>query len=194
MGANRHQSERTAPNRRWRDIGRVGLAAAAVFGAVLTAGCGSGSAGPGVASTPSSGTHSAASSNSSNYSRKVKYAACVRSHGEPNFPDPSASGGFNISVNPNDPKLLAAERACLQYAPGGGQITTGNFTPTQLIHMLKYAQCMRAHGILKFPDPTSKGLGSLNGVDMNSAQFGAASQACQHLMPGVGRNGPVTQP
>lgn len=194
MGANPHQPGGSTSTRR-RDIRLVGVAAAAISAAVLVAGCASGPAGPGVASAAASATGSAASSTGGDYSQEVAYAACIRSHGEPNFPDPNPNGGFNISINANDPRLLAAERACFRYAPGGGQGQTAgrNFTPSQVAQLLKYAQCMRGHGILNFPDPTSKGLGSLSGIDLNSPQFAAASQACQHLMPNVGGNGPVTQ-
>jgi hypothetical protein len=120
----------------------------------------------------------------------------MRSNGEPNFPDPKSGGGFNVSSNPNDPQLQAAQRACQTLLPGGSgeQTTGGNFTPQQLAQLLKYAQCMRAHKILNFPDPTSKGLGSLQGIDMNSPQFQSASQTCQPLLPNQGGSGPVTRP
>jgi hypothetical protein len=54
---------------------------------------------------------------------------------------------------------------------------------------LAYSQCMRAHGITKFPDPNSQGGLSLRagpgtGIDPNSPQFKAADQACRKLMPG----------
>jgi hypothetical protein len=119
----------------------------------------------------------------------------MRSHGEPNFPDPRPSGGFNITNNPNDPQLRAAEQACSSLLPNGGNQTTGgNLTPSEVTQLLNYAKCMRSHGVLNFPDPTSKGLGSLNGIDPNSPQFNTASQACQSLLPNSGGSGPVTRP
>jgi hypothetical protein len=53
--------------------------------------------------------------------------------------------------------------------------------------MLKYARCMRSHGVSKFPDPKPGGalvIGSKVGVDPNTPQFKAAQQACQKLVPG----------
>jgi hypothetical protein len=52
---------------------------------------------------------------------------------------------------------------------------------------VKYSQCMRAHGITKFPDPNPNGglavdAGKL-GVNPNSAQFKAADAACKSLLP-----------
>jgi len=163
------------------------LAAGLVAVALLAAACGGGSASP--------GSTSRGSSQSSSYKSDLAYAACIRSHGVPNFPDPKPGGGFNISSNPNDPQLQAAQQACQSLLPGSGNETSGgNFTPQQVTQLLKYAHCMRLHGILNFPDPTSNGMGSLNGIDMNSPQFTSASTACQSLLPNVGGSGPLTRP
>jgi hypothetical protein len=49
------------------------------------------------------------------------YARCMRTHGEPGFPDPSATGGFTIpnSVDENSSTFQAAERACKDLLPAG---------------------------------------------------------------------------
>jgi hypothetical protein len=176
----------------------MGMTVAALAAAgVMVAACGGGSSSPGVASAKSTtSTTASGSSNSGTYSQELAYATCIRSHGEPNFPDPSPGGGFEITSSSNDPQLRAAEQACANLAPGGGQNQTsgGNFTASQVAQLLKYSQCMRSHGILNFPDPTSKGIGSLGGIDMNSPQFATASQACQSLLPNAGGSGPVTRP
>jgi hypothetical protein len=57
----------------------------------------------------------------------LSYAACVRSHGVPDFPDPkvSSNGGIEIgpgpnsNLNPDSPQLKAAENACRHLLPGG---------------------------------------------------------------------------
>jgi hypothetical protein len=53
---------------------------------------------------------------------------------------------------------------------------------------LVYSQCMRAHGITDFPDPSAQGGIDLNGgpgSDLNpsSPQFKAANNACKSLLP-----------
>ena len=65
---------------------------------------------------------------------------------------------------------------------------------------VKYATCMRSHGVDNFPDPTSSGLfinkrGLLNGqsVDTNSAQYASAQKTCQHLLANGGQITPVQQ-
>jgi hypothetical protein len=57
--------------------------------------------------------------------------------------------------------------------------------------MLKFAACMRAHGVPKFPDPVPFGNGGVQllipkgtGVNVHSAQFATASRICQRLAPG----------
>jgi hypothetical protein len=184
--------------RRKRHRPRVGLIGLALLGlGLLAAACGGGGTGPGVAKSPStSSTTASSSSKSAAYQSALAFTVCMRSHGEPNFPDPNASGGFNnITGNPNDPQMHAAQQACSSLLPNGGNQTSGgNSTPSQLTQLLNYAKCMRSHGVLNFPDPTSKGLGSLNGIDMNSPQFNTASQACQSLLPSSGGSGPVTRP
>jgi hypothetical protein len=48
----------------------------------------------------------------------LRFAGCVRSHGQPGFPDPNALGQFPISGK--NPTLGAAIQACIYLVPGGG--------------------------------------------------------------------------
>lgn len=56
----------------------------------------------------------------------LKFSACVRAHGLPDFPDPTAEkGGVVLSlggsgISPNSPRLRAAQHACRSLMPGGG--------------------------------------------------------------------------
>jgi hypothetical protein len=57
---------------------------------------------------------------------------------------------------------------------------------------LKFAECMRSHGISNYPDPVNNGRniqigpGPSSGIDMNSARFKAAQKACYPLLPNGG--------
>jgi hypothetical protein len=57
---------------------------------------------------------------------------------------------------------------------------------------LAYSNCMRAHGVSNFPDPTTNGggvqfsIGSNSGVNPQAPAFQTAQQSCRHLMPGGG--------
>ncbi len=196
--------QRPSPRRAWYAlVGLVGLA-------VLAAACSGGSNGPGVASAGTTATTKPApgssatngSSGSKNPSLALEYSQCMRSHGVADFPDPNSSGDISISagpgsdLNPNNPTFEAAQQACQKYTPGA------NMTPAQKAqaqaNLLKYAQCMRAHGIADFPDPTTgpdgaPGIRIQSGpgsdLDPNNATFQAAQQKCQKEMPGGGKGG-----
>lgn len=197
---------RPAGRRTW--LRRVGpLTAALVMAGVLAAACGGGgSPGPGV---PSGGSGSPATTappqaGGAAQASGLAYSQCMRSHGITNFPDPSGSGGIDISagsgVDPNSPQYQAATKACESVAPGGGTTAQQqqNYTAD-----LKYAQCMQARGE-EVPDPKAPGSGpssqsnpkgngtaSSGGIDPNSPQFISANKACQHYLP-TGSSGPST--
>jgi hypothetical protein len=56
-------------------------------------------------------------------SRYLKAAACIRSHGVPNFPDPTFSGGgvhiAHQGLNESSPRFKAAVQSCESLIPGG---------------------------------------------------------------------------
>lgn len=59
-------------------------------------------------------------------SQALKFSACIRAHGLPNFPDPTVEkGGISLrlggsGISPNSPQLRAAQQACRSLLPGGG--------------------------------------------------------------------------
>jgi hypothetical protein len=190
-----------------RPRGTVALIAVlAVMGFGLSA-CGGGSASPGVASVGSTTTttqaqSSAAAGNSgnttANYRAALAYVNCMRSHGVPNFPDPSANGTLNVNfqtggkggspvssgINRNSPQYISADSTCRHLLPGG--VPTPAQNQQALTKGLKFAQCMRSHGVPNFPDPTTAGVVRLGaGVDPSSPQFQSARKVCQALVPGT---------
>jgi hypothetical protein len=85
----------------------------------------------------------------------LQYARCVRAHGVPNFPDPSAHAGLVIpnDINPQSPAFESAQQACATLAqPPEGQ---GGSSASRKLELLALARCMRAHGVANFPDPTN---------------------------------------
>ena len=90
----------------------------------------------------------------------MAFAACMRSSGVPNFPDPSPGGGllFRVTagINRSSPAFRAARAKCQRLLPGGGPPGPGSTTHPSgrtLAKLLKIAECMRQHGISQFPDP-----------------------------------------
>ncbi len=65
---------------------------------------------PSMAKSPSQG---------SSTSQGLKFTACMRSHGEPNFPDPASNGSFTLpsGMNAESPQFQAAEKDCQSLMP-----------------------------------------------------------------------------
>ncbi|HEY0869798.1 MAG TPA: hypothetical protein VGD55_05340 [Acidothermaceae bacterium] len=63
----------------------------------------------------------------------LKYSACMRSHGVPNFPDPVFSnGGAQLKItgiDPNSAQFQAAQKACQSLEPGGAGAQTNSNGP-----------------------------------------------------------------
>jgi hypothetical protein len=161
------------PGLRW-----AGIPAAVAGIALLAAACG-------VSSPPLTATQV-------RYQKDLAYAQCMRSHGQPSFPDPTSQGGFKFSDGlPSGPAYQSAYTACKKVLPNGSVVTAAQLRRL-MGTALKFAECMRAHGIANFPDPTmSNGTISIaipqgSGIDTSSPQFLAAQQACRSLKPGGG--------
>jgi hypothetical protein len=122
----------------------------------------------------------------------LKFAECMRANGVTDFPDPSTSagGGTDIhfkagsGVDPKDPAFQKAEAACSKYLSGSLGRGTKPDKATQA-QMLKFSQCMRAHGVPNFPDPSAEGgiaLDPSSGADPNDPSFQKAQQACSSII------------
>ena len=181
---------------RWRRLTSrtSGLLAAAGIVVVL-AGCARTSS-PGVAST---GSTSAPTGRSAAPKSAVAFAACMRSHGVPEFPDPGRNGHTSLGngIDPSSPQFQAAQKACQSLLPSGGsslatQAASGSISPDKQAQLLRFARCMRGHGVPNYPDPTSQGIALSQSVDPKSPQFQAATQACSKLAPALGHGGAQT--
>jgi hypothetical protein len=160
----------------------VVLAAALASFALLVAACGGGS------SSTAGGTP---------YQQALAYAQCMRSNGEPGFPDPDSQGLFQNfgPVDINSPRYLPATKACGHLLPA---YQAGPVQQRQtLSRQLKYAACFRAHGFPDFPDPVQMPNGNIEGVGpggavgpgrgigTNSPQYKSAQQACLPFLTGA---------
>jgi hypothetical protein len=185
----------------------LGAAFALALVVLIFAACG-GSAGPGVASVAhhaenfSSTGKSATGSPPTNQNAgggasgptigmggvTVKYSACMRAHGLPNFPDPNSEGQVSISnVNPNSTTFADAQRDCGRFSASGasGKPPSAAQQAKILANALKFSVCMRAHGVPNFPDPTTGPNGSgvalrisKGELNANSSEFQRAQKAC----------------
>jgi hypothetical protein len=59
---------------------------------------------------------------------------------------------------------------------------------------LAYTQCMRTHGEVNWPDPTTQGTFNDSQIDISSPQYISATQACQSLRVADGIHLPGLSP
>jgi hypothetical protein len=71
-------------------------------------------------------------------------------------------------------------------APGGSSNTVTVMAGGNFADMLKFAQCMRSHGVIDFPDPSSNGTIVVSGAVSQSPQYAAADETCRKLLPNGG--------
>jgi hypothetical protein len=152
--------------------------------ALLAAGCSSSPSSPTSASTPSAG---------STVAQAVAYTQCMRSHGVPEYPEPGSSGqlqkiGSGQQVGVSDAQLSTATNACQSLWPY--QALTPAQQQRELTDDLKFAQCMRSHGVPTLPDPVATNghvefviSVSRDGFNPQSPQILAKARACQHVLP-----------
>jgi hypothetical protein len=120
---------------RWRRrLARAAVTAGAVFAlGIAIAGCGGDSSGSGVAhlstgtsggSAASGGGSSSPENSASTQQKMVAYAQCMRTHGVPNFPDPTSSGQVThkmlakAGVDVHQPAVPQAADACVSVTHG----------------------------------------------------------------------------
>jgi hypothetical protein len=166
----------------------MSLVAALLAAGLVVAGCGGGGGGTGTTSSQQAFNNSA-----------VKFSQCMREHGISNFPDPTAQGNLQLKagpgtgIDPQSAQFKAAQQACQKYSPKNG--ATFDRAKAQQMEQaaLKFAQCMRAHGV-NFPDPQFRNGGAQvtfggPGINPNDPKFKAAQQACSKDLPQGGAIG-----
>jgi hypothetical protein len=160
------------------------LAVGTVAGAaLLAAACGGSSTSP-------ASTSAAASSPSG-----VAFAQCMRTHGIPDYPAPQSNGQMQKiasgqQVGVSDSVLKSAETACQALWPYQG--LTQAQGRQELADAVMFAQCMRAHGLPKFPDPSTDPASgraefvisvSRDGFNPQSPQVLAKARTCEQGLP-----------
>jgi hypothetical protein len=106
----------------------------------------------GSAGQPSGTGTGAADPAAGHKTRDLAFSRCMRSHGVPNFPDPTTNGlQIPVDVNALSPAFRSAQQACNRFLPNGGAPPA---TPAKdRAAALAFSECMRSHGVPGFPDP-----------------------------------------
>ena len=148
---------------------RPGVVAALLASiALLAAACSSGGG---------SSTGSRSPSASSSSASAVAYSACLRNQGVPNYPDPDSNGNLTKQgaqqLGVSESQFQSAQQACQHLLPdNNGALnadslrqceSAGNCSHALVQWALSggriFAQCMRSHGVPKWPDPKTNSEG-----------------------------------
>jgi hypothetical protein len=146
---------------------------------LAAAGCGGGGS-PAAATTARNGALGEA----------LAFARCMRSHGIPNWPDPTDDGGFDKSklrqLGVSGSRIRAIEESACNL-PLGGRSKGPAITAADRVDYLQAAACMRRHGFPGFPDPTFRGndvqTDIPSSIDQDAPRFRSAAAACTKLIP-----------
>jgi hypothetical protein len=158
----------------------------------------------GTSSSTGSGGGPSAEGSASSLSA-VGYSHCMRSQGVPNYPDPGSGGQLPKAsaqlLGISSSQFDAAQRACQSLLPASGgslnatslqQCYLGGVCPPALVQQaldagLKFAQCMRSHGVPNWPDPTVNSDGEplfyIRVPRPAPPQVSSAINECERLQP-----------
>jgi hypothetical protein len=165
------------------------MPAAAIAAATVIAACGSNS--PSASGSSSSGGHLTYAQAQQDATR---FAGCMRSHGVPNFPDPTSPREFKQSFSSSaaqSPAFQSAATACRHLLPGGGPPSqSARRSQAQIAALLAFARCLRSHGFPSFPDPTSSGqvthqMLANAGINLHQPAVLQAADACVSVTHGI---------
>ena len=143
------------------------------------------------ASGSSGGGKSAGPGSKGNATKLVDdWAACMRSHGDPGQSDPVINSDNDIQMSMTNVSNAMSSQAHSSSGPCGrclaaasSALRDGQPMPKgpDEAQLLRYAQCMQANGVPKYPDPVP-GSSSTNlndiGMSMTSPVFVKANDLC----------------
>lgn len=122
----------------------------------------------------------------------LAFARCMRSHGIPNFPDPTSNGVFDKSklrqLDLSVSRVRAIEdRSCRYDFVPSGPVQGQTITPADQADYVRAAACIRRHGFPDFPDPTFQNghvrFNIPSSIDTNSPEAKSAARTCAKLIP-----------
>jgi hypothetical protein len=142
----------------------------------------------------------------------VKLAECMRSHGVPDFPDPTGGGGSAIqesanganaaitvdghTINVSGPAFQTAMQKCRSLQPQGPPISGAQLAKIRR-GAIKMAECMRAHGVSDFPDPEVRSGPGGRGIEVQiggGSSSGAGGQSINPRSPAFQNAQKICQP
>jgi hypothetical protein len=177
------RSPRERIRRTWLPTVRASAAILAIaIVALLAAACGG-------HPSPPAGAGGSSNARGSTNAQQVAFSRCMRSSGVVNYPDPDSSGVIpkesSQQLGVTTAKFQSAQSSCQHLLPNGGNGPDQAEVQQVAAQGLRFAQCMRTHGVA-LPDPDSSGRipdPASVGINQGSPQFEAANQACGKYRP-----------
>jgi len=168
------------------EVVRVKLVAAlTVVGIGLgLVGCGGSSHAGGVPTLQ--GSHANSTAHGPSLQALHQAAQCIRTHGIPNYADPTVGPAFTIYTDQRDLENSTSMMVRQAMSACRTEITAANFDPNQRPHPpaqmvrdgVREAQCLRAHGLPNWPDPkASDTFDPGHGFQVNGNAFAGAVPA-----------------
>jgi len=165
----------TGPDLRASLARRAMAAAGAVLAAAAVAGCAARAAG------------GAASSQAARWQQVTD---CIRANGMPSWPDPSVGPGGRLEFPAGAPRTTdRVQRACARQFAALSPADTATAAPTSshdLTMLVRFAQCLRAHGYPTWPDPGPDGrfpYATLIAIPGAKAALNRPPLSCRSLVP-----------
>jgi hypothetical protein len=126
----------------------------------------------------------------------LAYSRCMRSHGEPSFPDPDAKGQIKeqltaSGIDVNSSRYQAAAGACQHLLPSGSTGPSQAEVQQEWREFRSFARCMRHHGVPNWPDPQPRSatdprpnfdFNPQSPINPNSPQIKSARPDCSSLV------------
>jgi hypothetical protein len=113
---------------------------------------------------------------------------CARANGMPNLPDPQIDSNGRASFPNGTPEPPASVRRACQSIydrlPASARDDEER-PPADMQALLRFARCMREHGVADFPDPDAEGnfRAQAGATNPETPKFKSAMQACRQLDP-----------
>jgi hypothetical protein len=116
------------------------------------------------------------------------FMRCARTHGMPQLPDPKVdSSGSATFPNGMGDVPASVEQACKSILNQLPPAARGQEAPTDIQGLIRFARCMREHGVPDFPDPRPDGQFPLSGTTLGregkTPVVRRAMESCKQLNP-----------
>jgi hypothetical protein len=135
------------------------------------------------------GTDTAASAAPGSLAAARAAVGCARKHGMPGVPDPVLRADGQVTIPGGTPQPTPAVRSVCAAQIRLAEATNNalpNVSASDMQALLRWAACVRAHGLPRWPDPNAQGVFHVRSADAGTiATSKRANDACRALRGGT---------